>query len=66
MESRWTTAKSFHRVHHGQLRSKPCQGRRGESVGPLAPSQDCRQRPRRSDWCCTSTGVPGETDLLVS
>ena len=42
------------------------QGRRGESVGTLAPSQGCRQRPRRSRRRTASTGMPGEPVLLFS
>jgi hypothetical protein len=53
MESGKTTSKSFTGFHHGQSRrAEPCQGRRGESVGTLAPPQGCRRRCRTA-----STGL---------
>jgi hypothetical protein len=61
MESGKTTSKSFTGFHHGQSRrAEPCQGRRGESVGTLAPPQGCRQRPRRCRTASTAALRPNE------
>ena len=59
MEAGKTTSKSFTGVHHVQSRrAEPCQGRRGESVGTLAPAQGCRQRPRRCRTAATGLANP--------